>query len=414
MKKNLLVFVISICLMFTAFTAFAEADAPCITLYANGGTLVMDGDAEETTHITASMEPGQTFGEVLELDRILSVNKENEEFVGWTVYDVTEMETSETYAMDDEAICIELPEGNYMVLRDYTFRGELVSTEELAEYVCGESDIAVIANYLTEEEYYADIRAPYDALSSITMFANGGAMTMVVGQEEFSTDIFTYMTVPGTTFGEAMELDAFLSVDKEGGSFSGWTVYAEDPDASVDAGGVLCFEMEENQPAAARTYAEYYWMISTEELAEIVCENMDYIVVANWMSEDEDYMGYDEYEEVETVVMPSITLLTDEGFSVASVEPGQTFGEVLELDAIDVGSAEGGEFIGWTVYEYNIEAAEYSETCVEEEGVLCFELFEDYHWVLREYEVCEELISTEELAGLICGAPDHLVVANFQ
>ena len=94
--------------------------------------------------------------------------------------------------------------------------------------------------------------------------------------------------------------------------------------------------------------------------------------------------------------------------------PGQTFGEVLELDAMDAAGAEGGEFIGWTVYEYNIETAEYSETFVEEEGVLCFELFEDYYWVLREYEVCEELISTEELADIICGAPDHLVIANFQ
>lgn len=257
-------------------------------------------------------------------------------------------------------------------------------------------------------EEYVDIHLRGEL--GVTVFANGGALMM--GGSEVS--LFAATREPGMTFGEMLGLENLLSIHKDDAVFAGWTVYVEDPEASVNAGGVLCFEMVENQPMSARTYTEYYWMVSTEELAEIVCEEKNYIIVANWMSEDEDYIDDEEYEEGETVVMPSITLLTEEGFSVATVEPGQTFGEALGLDTIDAAGAEGGEFIGWTVYEYNIETAEYSETCVEEEGVLCFELFEDYYWVLREYEICEELISTEELNGLICGAPDHLVIADLQ
>ena len=100
-------------------------------------------------------------------------------------------------------------------------------------------------------------------------------------------------------------------------------------------------------------------------------------------------------------------------WSVATVEPGQTFGEVLELDTIAAVTAEGKIFVGWTVYEYNAETMETSETCVQEEGVLCFELFDDYHMVLREYTVCHELLSTEELSAIVCEASDHAVVATW-
>ena len=257
-------------------------------------------------------------------------------------------------------------------------------------------------------EEYVDIHMRGEL--GITVFANGGALMM--GGSEVS--LFAATREPGMTFGEMLGLENLLSIHKDDAVFAGWTVYVEDPEASVDTGGVLCFEMVENQPMSASTYTEYYWMVSTEELAEIVCEEENYIIVANWMSEDEYYMDGDEYAEGETVVMPSITLITEEGFSVASVEPDQTFGEALGLDTIDVVSEEGGEFTGWTVYEYNIDTAEYSETSVEEEGVLCFELFEDYYWVLREYTSCVDLLSTEELAAYVCDAPDHVVIANFQ
>ena len=94
--------------------------------------------------------------------------------------------------------------------------------------------------------------------------------------------------------------------------------------------------------------------------------------------------------------------------------PGQTIGEVLELYNIAAITAEGKTFVGWMVYEYDVETMETSETCVEEEGVLCFELFEDYHMVLRDYTSCTDPLSTEELAEYVCEGSDHVVVAIWK
>ena len=77
------------------------------------------------------------------------------------------------------------------------------------------------------------------------------------------------------------------------------------------------------------------------------------------------------------------------------VEPGQSFGEVLELNTLADNTAEGAEFTSWTVYD--VAVMETSETCVEEEGVLCY-----------------ELLSTEELAEVVCDATEHVVIPNFQ
>ena len=46
--------------------------------------------------------------------------------------------------------------------------------------------------------------------------------------------------------------------------------------------------------------------------------------------------------------------------------------------------------------------------------MLCCELFEDYYMALCEYTVCCELLSTEELAEVVCDATEHVVIANFQ
>ena len=85
---------LSICLMFTGFAVYAGEKTisfvPGITLLPNGGTMLMDGGEEdyEAAFADATMELGQTFGEVLELDRIISLSKEGEVFAGWMLYDV--------------------------------------------------------------------------------------------------------------------------------------------------------------------------------------------------------------------------------------------------------------------------------------------------------------------------------------
>lgn len=128
----------------------------------------------------------------------------------------------------------------------------------------------------------------------------------------------------------------------------------------------------------------------------------------------------------ETIVIPSITLLSGDGVMqidsegeqyesssiIVTVDPGQTFGEALSLEEITDATLDGKTFTGWTVYD--VAAVEAAETLVEEEGVLCYEVFKGWYMILREYTICQERISTQELAELICGTTDHVVVANFK
>lgn len=219
----------------------------------------------------------------------------------------------------------------------------------------------------------------------------------------------------GQTIGEMLQNNGVLSVEPvlEGDVFEGWMEVAVT--VTIDEFG---FEENEYSLIPDQCY-------TTEELMALTVPEHNVTYVAKWAGiPAEEYFAP---HEEETIVVPSITLLSGEGtllfsgeeeqyeanWSVATVEPGQTFGEVLELDTMDVAAPEGKLFVGWTVYEYNVETMETSETCVEEEGVLCFELFEDYHMVLREYTVCHELLSTEELSAVVCEASDHAVVATW-
>ena len=243
----------------------------------------------------------------------------------------------------------------------------------------------------------------------------GGMLSVIDAYETFETGGYGFIATPGQTIGEVLENSGIVSVEPvlEGDEFEGWMEVTVA--VTVDEDG---FEWQEYSLIPDAIY-------TTEELLALTIPEYSVMYVAKWASTPaEDY--YAPYE-AETIVMSSITLLTGEGvmvknseegpyeaaMSVATVEPGQTFGEVLELDAIAAMNAEGKLFAGWTVYEYNIDAMETSETCVEEEGVLCFEVFEDYHMVLREYTLCHELISTEELAEIVCEETDHVVIAGW-
>lgn len=241
----------------------------------------------------------------------------------------------------------------------------------------------------------------------------GGMLNVAWTDEAYETGGLGLIGTPGQTIGEMLQNSDVLSVEPvlEGDTFEGWMEVAIT--VAIDE-----FGFEENQYSLMpdRCY-------TTEELLALPVPDHNVTYVAKWAGiPAEEYFA--PYEEV-TIVMPSITLLCGEGnmlingeeeqyeanWSVATVEPGQTFGEVLGLDGIAAITAEGKVFAGWTVYEYNVETLETSETCVEEEGVLCFELFEDYHMVLREYTLCHERLSTAELAAVVCEASDHVVVA---
>jgi len=252
----------------------------------------------------------------------------------------------------------------------------------------------------------------------------GGMLSVTDAYETFETGAYGFSAMPRQTIGEVLENNGVVSVEPvlEGDECEGWMEVAVC--TTVDEDG---FEWQEYSLLLDQMY-------TTEELLALTVPDSSVMYVAKWVGiPAEDYYG----PYYEAAAMPSITLLSSEGvilmnsdegqyettMSAVNVEPGQTFGEALELDNIAAMTAEGKMFTGWTVYEYNIEAMETSETCVDEEGVLCFEVFEDNYMVLREYSVCQQLISedgveytyisTKELAEVVCEAADHIVIANW-
>ncbi|MBQ8313766.1 MAG: DUF1311 domain-containing protein [Clostridia bacterium] len=244
----------------------------------------------------------------------------------------------------------------------------------------------------------------------------GGMLNVAWTEEAYETGGVGMIGTPGQTIGDVLKNNDVLSVEPvlEGDEFEGWMEVALIITTDEDG-----FESVEYSPITDQIY-------STEELLTLTVPEQSVMYVAKWASVPaEEYFA--PYEE-ETVVMPSVTLISGEGtmlingeeeqyetnWSVATVEPGQTFGEVLELDRIASMTAEGKVFAGWMVYEYDVNTMETSETCVEEEGVLCFELFEGYHMVLREYTSCVDPLSTEELAAYACAETDHVIVAIWK
>lgn len=172
MKKKPLALVLALCLLVTVAAVYAEETmhtVPSVTLLSNGGSILMDGGDEDDYEMSFSavaMEPGQAFGETLGLDRIIAMSKDGKMFVGWTLYDVFELETSETCVEEEGTLCFELFEDYHMVLRSYTAHNELLSTQKLAEYVCGECDYVVAATWMTAEEYLAFVKEQSDAIKT--------------------------------------------------------------------------------------------------------------------------------------------------------------------------------------------------------------------------------------------------------
>jgi len=241
----------------------------------------------------------------------------------------------------------------------------------------------------------------------------GGVLYITWTDDAYETGGFGMGGTPGQTIGQALRNSDVLSIEPmlEGDVFEGWMEV--EPITTVDEDG---WDWTEYSLIPETVY-------TTEELLNIVVPDHNVMYVAKWagIPAEEYYAPYSE----ETVALPSITLICGEGnmlvtgeeeqyeanWSVATVEPGQAFGEALELDTREIIAPDGKMFTGWTVLDYATAAMEISETPVEKEGVLCFELFEDYHVVLHDYYACAEMLTTEELAEYACEGLDHMVVA---
>ncbi len=259
---------------------------------------------------------------------------------------------------------------------------------------------------LAEEEVQVDV-------SFESYMEAGGVLYVTWTDDADETGGLGLIGTPGQTIGEMLQDSGVVSMEPmlEGDVFEGWMEV--ELITTVDEDG---WDWTEYSLIPEPVY-------TTEELMALTVPDHNVMYVAKWAGiPAEEYFA--PYEE-ETIVMPSITLLCGEGsmlvtgeeeqyeanWSVATIEPGQTFGEVLELDTRELAAPEGKVFASWTVLDYATAAMEISETPVEKEGVLCFELFEDYHVVLHDYYVCAEMLTTEQLAEYACEGFDHMVTA---
>ena len=243
---------------------------------------------------------------------------------------------------------------------------------------------------------------------------SGGMLYVTWTEEAYETGGLGLSGVPGQKIGEVLKQSGVLSVEpvKEGDTFEGW----------MEAEVMITVDEEGFEWAEYSLIPDYLY--TTEELLNLPVPEKSVMYVAKWAGiPAESY--YAPYAE-ETIVIPSITLLSGDGVMqidsegeqyesssiIVTVDPGQTFGEALSLEEITDVTLDGKTFTGWTVYD--VAAMEAGETPVEEEGVLCYEVFKGWYMILREYTICQELISTQELAELICETTDHVVVANFK
>lgn len=259
---------------------------------------------------------------------------------------------------------------------------------------------------LAEEEVQVDVTFE-------SYMEAGGVLNVTWTEYADETDGLGLIGTPGQTIGEMLQNNGVLSMEPmlEGDVFEGWMEV--ELITTVDEDG---FDWTEHSLIPEPVY-------TTEELMTLTVPNHNVMYVAKWAGiPAEEYFA--PYED-ETIALPSITLLCGEGnmlvtgeeeqyeanWSVATIEPGQTIGEVLELDTREIIAPEGKVFAGWTILDYATAAMEISETPVEKEGVLCFELFEDYYVVLHDSYACAEMLTTEELAGYSCEGLDHMVVA---
>ena len=259
---------------------------------------------------------------------------------------------------------------------------------------------------LAEEENQVDV-------SFESYMEAGGVLNVTWTEYSDETGGLGLSGTPGQTIGEVLQNNGVLSVKPmlDGDVFEGWMEV--ELITTVDEDG---WERTEYSLVPGIDY-------TTEELMNLVVPDHNVMYVVKWagIPEEEYFAPYEE----ETVALPSITLLCGEGnmlvtgeeeqyeanWSVAMIEPGQTFGEVLEMDTRELVAPAGKVFAGWTVLDYATAAMEISETPAEKEGVLCFELFEDYHVVLHDYYACAEMLTTEELTEYACEGFDHMVVA---
>ena len=120
-----------------------------VTLFANGGTIWFGAEEPYDAELSVSaMDVGVTIAEAIG-EEIHSIEKENAEFAGWTVYSVNNGEWVEEEATDlaDGQLCVACGDYGFYLMSEYELVGESVTTDDLLTMECDGQNVYAIANW---------------------------------------------------------------------------------------------------------------------------------------------------------------------------------------------------------------------------------------------------------------------------
>ena len=120
-----------------------------LTIFANGGTIWFGTENTYDAELSAAtMDMGVTLAEAIG-EEIRSVEKENAEFAGWTVYAVTTGEwvaENETELADGQ-LCVACGDYGYYLMHEYALVSENTTTDELLALECDGRSVYAFANW---------------------------------------------------------------------------------------------------------------------------------------------------------------------------------------------------------------------------------------------------------------------------
>lgn len=249
----------------------------------------------------------------------------------------------------------------------------------------------------------------YGGMLSVT-YADGSADE--TGAWGFCTEI----TGEGMCIGDVLaECDiAALEAVCEGDVFQGWLIF--DMETVIDEFG---FEEYSYVPAADAP-------ISTDELLALPVSPERRLYAAKWESIPAGAYFSEAEEEAIVIAMSPATLFANGGsmrmhsaeedyettMSVATTEPGQVLGDALELDALLAVTRDGYTFAGWTVYAAS--GMESADARPDDEGLVCFEIFDGWYTILQDSAIIGEGLDTAEVGSLICGEGELFIAAAWE
>lgn len=270
--------------VYFTFDAYGEA---------NGILAVTELSIEGSTKVSESVSWGfeaienEKIIDVLNRSGVVAINPmlEDDVFEGWMIF-------KEEITVDEDGF----ENFNYERISE----DKLYSTNEIFEMSMPNYNLIYVAKWSTipMEDYYKEDYSTEPVMDTtyFSFYANGGTMTFSdVENESFELERYDYWLNENESLKDVMNGDiinsAILkSVQKEGATFSGWTVYEADnlnwSSDEVIEEGTKNFLYNPNDEDFKYMYLEncvlYSENASTEELLEITYNGKHHYAIANW------------------------------------------------------------------------------------------------------------------------------------